>query len=237
MKRLRTWFLLGLGLLCLGLLLDRTGFYRSLTRARGLVYRSTHSQGARPTVAELQAQVQALEGENERLRGLLKLPRRGWKLSLTAHCLYRNGTSPESDLWLDRGQVDGVSLRTVALHSAGLVGRVVEVEPDRCRLRPVLASQTRVPVLVGDTGLQGIARGKGWTLEVTQVRARPEAVVGSWVTTSGLGQVYPGSVLVGQVLRSLPSSEPMFARYEVEPAVLVDQVLEVLLVEMVEDRS
>lgn len=210
------------------------GFYDRLGQARGKIYRVTHGGAATAGVAELQGQLQTLELENQRLRKMLQLPRQGWKLSVTANCLYRDGSGPDSDLWLDRGQVDGVSLRTVALHSSGLVGRVVEVEARRSRLRPVLSRQSRVPVVLGGSGLQGVAQGRGWVLEVSQVRSRPEVEAGAWVTTSGLGQVYPGSVLVGQIIRPLPSSEPMFARYEVEPSVFLDQVLEVLLVEVQE---
>lgn len=212
--------------------LGSLGFYDRVGQGRGGVYRVTHGKGKAPGLADLQGQLQTLELENQRLRKMLQLPRQGWKLSVTANCLYRDGSGPDSDLWLDRGQVDGVSLRTVALHSSGLVGRVIEVKPRRCRLRPLLSRQSRVPVLLGSSGLQGVAQGRGWVVEVGQVRSRPEVEAGAWVTTSGLGQVYPGSVLVGQVIRPLPSSEPMFARYEVEPSVLLDQVLEVLLVEI-----
>lgn len=198
-------------------------WYGQVARFRSAVYAASHG---RPKLDDLQAQVQTLQAENERLRSLLKLPRQGWKLSLTASTLYRS----DLDLWMNRGSADGVSLRTVALHSGGLVGRVVEVQPHQCRVRPALHPDSRVPVLLGE--LQGVAHGHGWVLDVEEVRSRPPLESGTLVTTSGLGQVYPASVLVGRVRRSLPSSEPMFARYEVEPSVFLDQILEVLLVEV-----
>jgi len=198
-------------------------WYEQVARLRAGVYQASHGK---PRLDDLQAQVQTLQSENERLRALLSLPRQGWKLSLTASTLYRD----QLDLWMNRGSADGVSLRTVALHSGGLVGRVVEVQPHQCRVRPALHPESRVPVLLGE--LQGVAHGQGWVLEVEEVRSRPPIETGTLVTTSGLGQVFPASVLVGRVRRSLPSSEPMFARYEVEPSVFLDQVLEVLLVEV-----
>lgn len=198
-------------------------WYDQVARFRSALYQGTH---ARVKLDDLQAQLQSLQSENERLRALLKLPRQGWKLSLTASTLYRS----QLDLWMNRGSADGVTLRTVALHSGGLVGRVVEVQPHQCRVRPALHPSSRVPVVLGE--LQGVAHGRGWVLEVEEVRSRPALEAGTLVTTSGLGQVFPASVLVGRVRRSLPSSEPMFARYEVEPSVFLDQVLEVLLVEV-----
>lgn len=198
-------------------------WYDQVARFRSGVYAVSHGKAGSD---DMPAQIQSLQAENERLRALLKLPRQGWKRSLTASTLYRS----ELDLWMNRGSADGVSLRTVALHSGGLVGRVVEIQPHQCRVRPVLHPDSRVPVLLGD--LQGVAHGRGWVLEVEEVRSRPPVETGSLVTTSGLGQIYPASVLVGRVRRSLPSSEPMFARYEVEPSVFLDQVLEVLLVEI-----
>lgn len=198
-------------------------WYDQVARLRSGIYLASHGK---THLDDLQAQVQTLQSENERLRALLKLPRQGWKLSLTASTLYRS----QLDLWMNRGSSDGVTLRTVALHSGGLVGRVVEVQPHQCRVRPALHPDSRVPVLVGE--LQGVAHGQGWVLEVEEVRSRPPIEPGTLVTTSGLGQIFPASVLVGRVRRSLPSSEPMFARYEVEPSVFLDQVLEVLLVEV-----
>lgn len=198
-------------------------WYEQVARLRAGIYQASHGK---PRLDDLQAQVQTLQSENERLRALLSLPHQGWKLSLTASTLYRS----QLDLWMNRGSADGVSLRTVALHSGGLVGRVVEVQPHQCRVRPALHPDSRVPVLLGE--LQGVAHGQGWVLEVEEVRSRPPIETGTLVTTSGLGQVFPASVLVGRVRRSLPSSEPMFARYEVEPSVFLDQVLEVLLVEV-----
>lgn len=198
-------------------------WYDQVASFRSGIYSLSHGKTG---ADDMPAQIQSLQAENERLRALLKLPRQGWKLSLTASTLYRS----ELDLWMNRGSSDGVSLRTVALHSGGLVGRVVEVQPHQCRVRPALHPDSRVPVLLG--GLQGVAHGRGWVLEVEEVRSRPPVEAGALVTTSGLGQIYPASVLVGRVRRSLPSSEPMFARYEVEPSVFLDQVLEVLLVEV-----
>lgn len=198
-------------------------WYDQVALFRAGVYGLSHGK---PQLDDLQAQVQSLQAENERLRALLKLPRQGWKLSLTASTLYRS----QLDLWMNRGSADGVSLRTVALHSGGLVGRVVEVQPHLCRVRPALHPDSRVPVLLGP--LQGVAHGQGWLLEVDEVRSRPPIEAGTLVTTSGLGEIFPASVLVGRVRRTLPSSEPMFARYEVEPSVFLDQVLEVLLVEV-----
>lgn len=225
---------MGLGvavLLYIGL--GAAGWHDRLRSVRGAVYRATHREGSTaPNLAEMEGQLAAVQAENQRLRRMLDLPRKGWKLSLTAHCLHRDSDQPYGELWLDRGRRDGVSLRTVALHGSGLVGRVVEVRPETCRLRPVLHPDARVPVALGQAAFQGVAQGAAWSLHVEQVRPRPPVPVGALVITSGLGQIYPAGVLVGTVRKPLASSDPLFARYEVEPSVLLDQVLEVLLVEV-----
>jgi rod shape-determining protein MreC len=232
----RSWSGPALGLAVAVLLyvgLGAAGWHDRLRSARGAVYRITRTgAGAAPSAAEMQGQLAALQAENQRLRRLLDLPRKGWKLSLTANCLHRDGEQAYGDLWLDRGRRDGVGLRTVALHGSGLVGRVVEVRPETCRLRPILHPSARVPVALGEAAFQGVAHGAAWSLHVEQVRPRPPLPAGALVITSGLGQVYPAGVLVGTVRKSLASSDPLFARYEVEPSVLLDQVLEVLLVEV-----
>lgn len=218
--------------LALYLGLAMLGWHGWVRQTRAPVYRATRSGSQGPTIAALQAQVDTLSSENQRLRQLLQLPWQGWKFSVTAHCMQRNSERPYGDLWLDRGRVDGVSLRTVALHGSGLVGRVVEVREHQCRLRPVLHPDARVPVFLGDKQVQGLAHGQDWSLVVEQARPRPVVGEGALVATSGLGEVYPGGVLVGVVRRSLQSPDPLFARYEVEPSVILDQVLEVLLVEV-----
>jgi rod shape-determining protein MreC len=194
------------------------------------IWKLSRAQQSSGEVASLQAQVENLNVENERLRGLLSLPRQGWKKAVTARCVRRTHQQPWSDLWLDRGSLDGLNTRCVGLHSAGLVGRLVEVGKRQSRLRPITHPQARVPVQV--KGLQAVTAGQGWRLLLEEVRARPLLEAGSLVTTSGLGEVYPGSILVGRLRRVLPNRDPMWARYEVEPSVSPDEVLEVLLVEM-----
>lgn len=214
------------------LLLQGLGWHELVRTLRGPLYRATRSAGQVSSGSSMQAQVDALAAENEQLRRLLQLPRTGWKLSLTAHCLERNTERPFGDLWFDRGARDGVNTRVVALHGSGLVGRVVEVRASQCRVRPVLHPEARVPVLLGKTRLQGVLHGQGWQLVAEQVRPRPLARPGELVVTSGLGQIYPAGVLVGVLRRPLASDDPLFARYEVEPSVLLDEVLQVLLVEV-----
>ena len=201
-----------------------------LQLGQGWLWRQARPPSSGPSIASLQAQVESLSQENERLRKLLDLPRQGWKLAVTARCLRRSSLQPWSDLWLDRGSADGLNTRCVALHSGGLVGRVVEVREHQCRVRPVTHPRARVPVQVA--GLQGVVHGQGWQLVLEEIRARPALPAEALVTTSGLGEVYPGSILVGRVQRALPGRDPMLGRYELEPSVGLDEVLEVLLVEV-----
>lgn len=210
------------------------GWHDRLRWSRGGAFRWSHAVGNTGSAADaatMAAQIDQLSAENARLRQLLKLPRSGWKMSQTASCLSRDGDRFYADLWLDRGSEEGVTTNTVGLHGSGLVGRVVEVSAHQCRLRSCLHPASRVPVALGRDGLQGVAHGDGWSLQVEGVRPRPQVPDGALVTTSGLGTVYPPGVLVGLVRRTLPAPEPLFANYEVEPSVLLDQVLEVLLVE------
>ncbi len=175
--------------------------------------------------------LQALSQENERLAGLLKLRDNSFPAGRAARVVARDPSTWFAQVAADQGSDDGVGPDTVAVAPEGLVGRVSQVAPQSCRIKLLVAPGSAVPVMLARTGAVGILYGDGgYTCQIKFVSHNVEVKEGEEVLTSGMGQVYPGGLLVGRVIRNYGRTEALFQSLEVQPAVDFGRLRHVLLV-------
>lgn len=177
------------------------------------------------------ARLQAAGQENERLAGLLNLREQRFPEGLAARVVARDPSSWFAQVAVDRGSEDGVGTETVAVSPEGLVGRVSQLATRSCRVKLLVAAGSAVPVMLARTGAVGILYGDGgYTCQIKFVSHDVDVQEGEEVLTSGLGQVYPGGLLVGRVIRNYGRTEALFQSLEVQPAVDFGRLRQVLLV-------
>ena len=121
--------------------------------------------------------------------------------------------------WLNLGAQDGIKVKQPAAIAEGLVGRVQSVSAKQSTIQIILDQRSRFPVLVQRTRSRGIVAGTGNGIELRQVLIRDELKIGDRIITSGLSQLFPKGLFVGQIKEIVKSESQLFQTAVLEPGV------------------
>lgn len=182
---------------------------------------------------EQQLSAEALE--NRRLRSLLSLRERVGGDVIAAQVIGRDVTSyfRVTRIEVDRGERDHVREGMPVIAARGLVGQVRRTWGRYSDVLLLVDAGSAVDVIVQRTGARGMLRGTGEDeryMSRIEYLGRDDLVrVGDLIHTSGLGQRFPASILVGRVTRIVRADSGMFQEVEVAPAVDFSTLDEVLL--------
>lgn len=174
--------------------------------------------------------------ENRRLRSLLQLRERIGGELIAGEVIARDIAPPffrVTRVELDRGSRDRVRSGMPVLSGSGLVGLVLNAGPQTADVQLIVDRRAAVDVIIQRTGARGMLRGTGEEeryLARIQFLGREDALrVGDLVHTSGLGQRFPPSILVGRVTRIVREDFGLYQEVEVTPAVDFSRLDEVLI--------
>ena len=192
----------------------------------------------RAQLARLEEERQRLSSEgieNRRLRSLLQLRERLGGEVMAATVIGKD-VSPffrVTRVELDRGERDHVRPGMPVVAAQGLVGQIRRTWGRYCDVLLIVDRTSAVDVVVQRTGARGMLRGTGESeryMARVQYLGREDAVrVGDLVHTSGLGQRFPASILVGRVTRIVRQDFGLWQEVEVTPAVDFSSLEEVLI--------
>jgi rod shape-determining protein MreC len=174
--------------------------------------------------------------ENRRLRSLLQLRERIGGELIAGEVIARDIAPPffrVTRVELDRGARDRVRSGMPVLSGSGLVGLVLNASAQTCDVQLIVDRRAAVDIIIQRTGARGMLRGTGEEdryLARIQFLGREDALrVGDLVHTSGLGQRFPPSILVGRVTRIVREDFGLYQEVEVTPAVDFSRLDEVLI--------
>jgi len=168
----------------------------------------------------------AMANENKELRGLLHYKAEPSLAYITARVIADTGGAYVRSLVVTAGSVDGVREGMAAMTGEGLVGRVVEVGDWTSRVLLITDMNSRIPVMVTDTGDHAILTGDNEAQpKLLYLPQDADVKVGARVMTSGHGGIFPPNLPVG-VVTSLDHGEitvtPMAAFGRINQIRLVD---------------
>lgn len=152
-------------------------------------------------------QLQGLEQQNVSLRAQLGF-KRSQSMPLIACAII--GRDPDGwwhTLRINKGAADGVATNLAVISVDGLIGRTISVSPHTADVLLLSDPTCQVSARIARTGAFGVLTGRGpnWQGQVVSrldyINKNVEIVEGDEVVTSGLGGVFPGGLLVGQVDR------------------------------------
>lgn len=141
-----------------------------------------------------------LNFEGVKLKKLLNYTPPPTSTFVTAKTLTDNGSRFSRSLIVSAGRAEGVSKGDIAMTASGIVGRVVQVGQHVSRLMLLTDYSSRVPVLVGNNGINGILTGDGSdTPKIISLPENQSVQKGDIVFSSGQVGVYPSGLGIGVV--------------------------------------
>lgn len=201
-----------------------TNAWRGVTEYDDL---KTENDRLRSELAAQQGEAIRSRAAEDSLRDLLDqvdVPFIGGAESLIAQVVDRPGNFESYAIEVDRGDEDGVRVGMPVVTSAGLVGRVTDVQPNFSQVRLLHQPDYAVGVRFVGSGEIALARGEGLgaDLRVEEgLRDETNIAIGDPVVTSGIdGSSYPPDLAVGVI------SEVNFDETTLERAVLIRPVAE-----------
>jgi rod shape-determining protein MreC len=126
--------------------------------------------------------------------------------------------------WLNLGEQDGIKVRQPAVVADGLVGRVQNVSTKQSTIQIILDQRSRFPVLVQRNRSRGIVVGTGSGIELRQILVGDELKIGDRIITSGLSQLFPKGLFVGEIKKIVQSENQLFQTAFLKPGVEFNRV-------------
>ena len=144
-----------------------------------------------------------LESENKSLKELLNLKVDPEYEHITARVMADSGNAYAKSILVSRESKEHVNKGAAVLSGVGLIGRVIDVGEKTFRILLVTDINSRVPVVVEDTGQHAImAGGNEITPRLAHFPEDSEIKRGARLITSGYGGVYPHGLPVGRVVET-----------------------------------
>lgn len=147
-----------------------------------------------------------LKEENNRLREVLNFKNTNNKYEyLGAEIIGYSGESFLKGYIIDKGENDGLKKNVVVVSNLGLVGQVSSVGSNWAIVQSLINENIAVSVMVSSTRetagiLKGYTANNNENLaKVTNLAIDSKIKEGDVIVTSGLGQIYPKEIRIGEV--------------------------------------
>ncbi|MBC7259763.1 MAG: rod shape-determining protein MreC [Chloroflexi bacterium] len=124
------------------------------------------------------------------------------------------------DLVLNVGARDGIRRNMPVVTERGLVGRVLDVYPNACRVLLIVDARSSVNAMIQRNRVTGLVEGRpGGKLVMTHIPHDSSVAEGDVVITSGLGGMFPKALIIGQVSKVIRDEVGLYQEAEVQPTV------------------
>jgi rod shape-determining protein MreC len=162
---------------------------------------------------------EALERENERLRGLAAALPPLVSRTVLADVVSADLGRLRQRLVLNKGDRNGLYRSQAVIDATGLIGQLVRVGPWSAEVMLITDPEHAVPVEIARSGVRTLAVGTGDAdqLQLPFLPATADVKVGDLLVTSGLGGVFPAGVPVGTVDSNVRDPDDILARVRARP--------------------
>jgi rod shape-determining protein MreC len=121
---------------------------------------------------------------------------------------------------VDRGENDGVIEGMAALTSRGIIGQVIHVSNNYCKILLAIAPSSAIDVYVQKNRVRGILKGGGEDGYILHyVLKNADVAKGDRVVTAGIGGLFASGIPVGTVSEVRRKKRGMFLEVTVKPSV------------------
>ena len=178
----------------------------------------------------------AVADENARLREYLEIKAIYTDYELSDAIIISKGSeSHMTIITLNRGSSDGIKVGMPVIAKAGLVGSVIEVDANSCKVRTIIEDRGACGAYVTRSGEIGVIEGdityKNKNIcSINYLSQNADIVVDDIIYTSGLGSVYPRDIPVGKVISVTENAYDRTKSAEVECFVDFSSLTSVMIV-------
>jgi rod shape-determining protein MreC len=183
----------------------------------------------------LQAQLQqyeALEQENQRLRGMLGSAARVADRAIVAEVMEASPEPFTRKIIVSKGSRDGVFVGQPVIDAHGVMGQVTQVAWDHARATLLTDPGHAIPVLAVRSGLRAMVLGTGDQdqLKIPYLTAIADIREGDVLVSSGMGGTFPAGYPVAQVARIVNDPNESFLAITARPAARIGHGTQALLI-------
>jgi len=153
--------------------------------------------------------------------------------TIPAYVINRDVSNYSSTLVLNVGTNDGIKEKMTVIADKGLVGYVISVSENTCKVQVIIDSASTVSCTISTTDESIICKGtleNDQVLRASYIPTGAELIQGDNVYTSGVGGIYPKGIIIGTI-REIITTSNITDRYAiVEPAVDFSKIDTVLII-------
>jgi rod shape-determining protein MreC len=131
---------------------------------------------------------------------------------------------------INAGADKGINQNMPVVTADGIVGKTIEVVANTAVVQLLIDHNCKVSVIDQNTRAMGIIRWQGGKyLELGDVPVESEVAVGDTIISSGLGGIFPPSLLVGTVVYAQDKEGMLFKDIKIKPSVNFGSLEEVFI--------
>jgi len=175
---------------------------------------------------------------NDRLRRLMALGKGFAQEVIYAEVVGRDPTAWFQTIIVNKGSKDNVAVGMPAAVPEGIVGQIVDVSGRYAKVLLIVDQNSAVDALVQRTRARGLLKGEfADQCRLEFVLRKEEVKVGDVIVTSGLDNVFPKGLRIGQIRVITGASTEMFYTLAVEPFVDFEKLEELLILPVPETSA
>ena len=170
--------------------------------------------------------------ENARLHALLrfKSQQAAEKSYILARVIARNPERIANTILIDVGADEGIQARMPVVTADGLVGRILEVHGYTAVVQLLTDHNCRVSAVVQrHSRVNGIVSFEDGRFYLKNVSLRGDIKIGDLIVSSGLGELFPKGLYVGQVVELGDEAQGLFREVILSPGVSFHNLEEVFV--------
>jgi len=171
-----------------------------------------------------------LELENTELRSLLKYRNKINISMLIGNTIPSFADTITKKISINRGKNNGVYIGQTVIDAHGILGQVINLEPNMCQVMLITHQKSAVPVIIVRNGFHAIVHGTGTNkLKMVNITETTDVKLGDNLVTSGLDHIFPIGYQVGIITDIKKIKNDKFLMITVTPSAHLESDLYVLL--------
>lgn len=179
-------------------------------------------------------ELEMIKAENTTLQEYMSLTEKYSSYqTIPAYVINKDVSNYSSTLVLNVGANDGIKENMTVIADKGLVGHVISVSDNTCKVQVIIDSASTVSSSISTTQESIICKGtleNDQILRATYIPTGAELIQGDSVYTSGIGGIYPKGIIIGTI-KEIVTTSNITDRYAiVEPAVDFSKIDTVLII-------